>query len=400
MSHTLDAGDRNLLIGAGILLVILVVISVLVSPPEITGARGFPSSYSPGWDGAKGAFALLKDLGYHVERWENSPLEIANAIREDTGAVLVLAEPMEPPTEQERFAILEFLQTGGRILATGPFAAKFLPEASPFTIDTGFMEEPEKFSPLIPSPLIFGAPEITMLAPKDWQPASPSQLVVYGNDETAAVVTYAFGKGRVIWWAAPTPLTNGSIRDAGNLALFLNSVGRSRRPRVLWDEYFHGAHGSVWDYFARTPVPWGIAQFGLVFLAILATYSRRLGPIRVPATPSRLSPLEFVETLGDLYHSAHAGAAAVRTAYQRLRFLLTRQLGLPGNIPLRELAESASRHLGWKEAPLFDTLSRSERAMRNPQLKDDESLELVQEIFGYVSRLQLRRSGGREGQTQ
>ena len=399
MPHGLDAGDRKLLIVTGALVVALAVVSILISPPEITGARGFPSSYSPGWEGAKGAFTLLKDLGYEVERWEKPPIDIALEIGAESETVLILAEPTEAPTEQERFALRKFLQSGGRIVATGPDAAKFLPEATPFTMPLR-LEEPLKFSPMLPSPLIAGAPKISMLAPESWQPNSPGQLVVYGNEETAAVIVYAIGKGQVIWWAAPTPLTNGAIRDAGNLEFFLNSVGRTSRPRVLWDEYFHGAHGSLWDYFGRTEVPWAVVQFGLVFTAILVTYSRRFGPTRLPDVPSRLSPLEFVETLGDLYHSAHAGAAAVRSTYQRLHFMLTRRLGLPGNVGAAELAVSASRHLGWKEGPLFDTFGRSEHAMRSFQIKDEEALEIVQEISDYISRLQVSNAPERRGHTQ
>lgn len=396
MFQSLDAGDRKLLIGAGILLIALVVVSTLVSPPEITGATGFPSSFSPGWDGAKGAFLLLKDLGYQVDRWEKPPAEIPG---DAPNLVLILAAPTQRPTEEDRFAIMNFLQAGGRVLAAGSTAAKLLPEASEFK-EGDPIEEAQRFPALLPSPLTRGAPEITMAAPIDWLPKSPRQLAIYGNEETAVVVTYHFGKGQVVWWAAPTPLTNGAIRQSGNLALLLNSIGPPRRVRVLWDEYFHGANGSLWSYFARTPLPWGIAQFGLVFLAILATYSRKQGPTHIPLVPSRLSPLEFVETLGDLYYSAHSGSASVRAAYQRLRFLLTRQLGLPANVHVSDLAKSASRHLGWNEAPLFDTLTRCERAMRRLDLKDDEALKLVQEIFDYTARLRLGRSQKQEGRQE
>jgi len=49
--------------------------------------------------------------------------------------------------------------------------------------------------------------------------------------------------------------------------------------------------GAIWNRISR----------------IIATYSRRQGPISVPARVRAWSPLEFVETLGDLYSSAHAG---------------------------------------------------------------------------------------------
>jgi hypothetical protein len=280
---------------------------------------------------------------------------------------------------------------GGRVVATGSSAARLLPDAEPFEPGDEF-EDKLKFPALLPSPLIEGAPEISMVPPKNWKPTRASHLVVFGNKDTAAVITYRVGSGQVIWWGTDTPLTNGGIGDEGNLALFLNSVAPASGKRILWDEYFHGARGTLWSYLAKTPLPWGMAQLGLVFLAILATYSRRHGPIRTPAKVSRLSPLEFVETLGDLYSSAHAGAAAVQIMCQRLRFLLTRQLGLPANVPAEELARSASQALAWNEAEVRKTLVRAEQNATN-RLDDQESLQLVQELFDYKARLEVKRSG-------
>jgi hypothetical protein len=387
MPHALDRGDRKLLIGAGVLLAVLIVATTYLSPKERSAASAYPSSYSGDWDGAKGAYVLLQNLHYHVERWEESPTEISGT---PSNEVLILAGPTQTPTAEDKSAIFEFLQKGGRIVASGAGAAKILPDAPPLN-ESFAIEETTTFPAVLPSPLMRGAPEISMFPPDDWQPKSPSQLVVYGNVETAAVITYQVGKGQVIWWGNSAPLTNGKIRESGNLPLFLNSVGSPDGVQVLWDEYFHGAHGSLWSYMARTPLIWGVAQFGIVFLAIVATYSRRQGPISVPARVSRLSPLEFVETLGDLYSSAHAGSAAVRIAYQRLRFQLTRQLGLPPNSPNTDLAHSASTALAWNEKEISATLSRAERAMTAAKISDAETLHLVQEMLDYASRLELVR---------
>jgi hypothetical protein len=387
MPHALDRGDRKLLIGAGVLLAILIVASTYLSPKERSTASAYPSSYSGDWDGAKGPYLLLQNLHYHVARWEESPTEISGT---PSNAVLILAGPTQTPTAEDKSAIFEFLRKGGRIVASGAGAAKILPDAPPLN-ESYAIEETTKFPAILPSSLMRDAPEISMFPPDDWQPKSTSQLVVYGNVETAAVITYQVGKGQVIWWGNSAPLTNGKIRESGNLPLFLNSVGPPDGVRVLWDEYFHGAHGTLWSYIARTPLVWGAVQFGIVFLAIVATYSRRQGPISVPARVSRLSPLEFVETLGDLYSSAHAGSAAVRIAYQRLRFQLTRQLGLPPNSPNTDLAHSASTALAWNEKEISATLSRAERAMTAAKISDAETLHLVQEMFDYASRLELVR---------
>ena len=254
------------------------------------------------------------------------------------------------------------------------------------------MQESARFSALVPSPVMRGAPEISMIPPERWSPASGAQLVVYGNDDTAAVITYNFGKGKVIWWGSPSPLTNAGIRESGNLALFLNSVGPANGVHVLWDEYFHGARGSFWTYLGRTPLPWGALQFGIVFLAILATFSRRQGPVCVPVKRSRLSPLEFVETLGDLYSSAHAGPAAVRIVSQHLRFQLSRRLGLSMNAANSELAHSAAASLAWSEPAFSAVLARADRAMHAAKLADAETLQIVQELRDYANRLEVRRA--------
>jgi Domain of unknown function (DUF4350) len=388
MPHALDTGDRKLLIGAGVLLAILLVATAYLSPASSPAARSaYPSTYSADWGGAKAAYLLLQNLHYRVERWEQSPAEHTG---DPSNEIWIFAGPTQAATEEEKSAILDFLQRGGRVVASGSGASRVLPQAHSFGRNY-FAQEAMRFPAVLPSPIMRGAPEVSMFPPDNWQPTSSAQLVVYGNEETAAVITYRVGKGEVIWWGDPFPLTNGGIRDSGNLPLFLNSVGPPEGVRVLWDEYFHGTHGSLWSYFLRTPLVWGAVQFLMVFLAIVATYSRRQGPINAPAKVSRLSPLEFVETLGDLYCSAHAGATAVRIACQRLRFRLARELGLPPNAADADLAHSASTAFAWNEQEISATLSRAERAMSSAKVSDAETLEIVQQMFDYASRLELRR---------
>ncbi len=68
--------------------------------------------------------------------------------------------------------------------------------------------------------------------------------------------------------------------------------------------------------------------------------------MRMPAVESRLSPLEFVETLGDLYQSAHASPPAVSVAYRRFRLALSRKLATSSKVKLPELCRAASSHIG------------------------------------------------------
>jgi len=391
MPAFLDAGDRRLLIGAGVAMVVLLVLTFVLAPAPAQQSIGYPSSYSPEWAGAKAAFLLLNQLGYHAERWERPPEELPADPRD---TVLILAEPSEDASSEERMAIRAFVSDGGRVLALGGSAAKLAPDASAKEVPSWDLQS-KAYSSLLPSPLTYDAPEITMIAPDEWTSHKPTQLGLYGSAQKPVVVSYHVGRGEVIWWASSSPLSNGLIREKSNLAFFLNAVGPTS-SRVLWDEYFHGARGSLISYFAETPLPWAGLQIGLAFLAAVFTFSRRAGPVRVQAEESRLSPLEFVETLGDLYQSAHASPAAVGVAYQRFRTLLSRKLGAPTKAKIPELARAASGRFGWPEAALLDTLARSERAMRNINLDEKEALELVRQLHDYSDRIESARHTKRE----
>jgi hypothetical protein len=391
MPAFLDASDRRLLIGAGIVMVLLLALTYALAPTPAQQSMGYPSSYSADWDGAKAAFLLLKEMGYRVERWEESPEDLPI---DSQNTVLVLAEPLESGSTDERTAIRRFVLTGGRVVATGATAAHLVPELDATAVPD-WNPQPKIYSALLPSPFTRDAPEITMVAPDAFASSPQPWLGLYGRDDKVGVVSYRVGKGEVIWWAASTPLTNGSIRDKGNLAFFLNCIGASSQ-RVLWDEYFHGAQGSLFSYFAETPLPWAGLQLGIVLLAVLFTFSRRVGPARVPAGESRLSPIEFVETLGDLYGSARASPAAVGVAYQRFRLSLSRKLGVPAQVKLPELCRAAVSRFGWPEAPLLDTLARSEEAMGNSKLHEKEALALVRRLHDYSALLDSRRQTGQE----
>ena len=392
MPGSLDSADRKLLIGAGILFLALAIGSAILSPPQMAGVSSIPSSYSAAWDGTKGAYLLLERLGYDVDRWQRSPVDLPE---DAEGEVLILVDPFVDASDEEREALSGFIQRGGRVIVTGDSAKSLLPQAVGFEAGSA-LEGNTKFQALVPSLLARDAPEITMLAPHEWDPTSAKQVVVYGNADTAAVVTYRFGRGDVIWLAADTPFTNGNIRDSGNLVFFLNCVGPAGRVHVNWDEYFHGERGSLLSFFAHTPVAWGAAQFGLVFLAILATRSRRLGPIRPHVTQSRLSPLEFVETLGDLYASARVESAAVGIAYQRFRFTITRKLGLPIDVPSADLARQAAGNFGWDEEKVRALLDRCEMAAKSAKMERHESLQLVQELYDYSAVLEVRKPNANE----
>jgi len=394
MPVSLDPADRRILILFGGILLGVLAIGAFVFPSNSSKGPSFPTTRSSASEGAKAAYLLLTDLGYTLERWTLPPTELPQP---SSDTLLILAEPLLPASAEEISALNRFVNSGGHVLAIGQEAAKMVPQGGLLKVEANEAEW-KIYRAVAPSPLTRGADEILMAPGTRWEMRHFGHLAVYAEGSQAAVVTYRVGKGRIIWWAAPTPLTNAGIPLSGNLQLFLNSVGPVRGVRVLWDEYYHGERGTLRSYLQKTPVPLAFAQLGVLALALLLTFARRSGPVRPPQVDARLSPLEFVETLGDLYHRGHAGAAAASISVQHFRALLTRRLGLPAGAPIAQLHQAARDRLGWTEPGFYEALQAAERATRQSDIRDEDALRVVQSLEHYAELLQIKRRANKETQ--
>jgi Domain of unknown function (DUF4350) len=379
----LDKSDRRLLMWASLIFLAMMVALALLSSNEERDS-GVPSTYSAQSSGAKAAYLLLGELGYQVERWEQPPAELP---ADPSRTVLVMASPWVAPSQEETLSLETYLNRGGKILITGSRASAYLPhtetEAEPVPEPIAKLYKPQAVSPLTRG----GA--IRMSPTAYWQRQGPGVLVHYSDEDRPIVVSYKVGKGQVIWWGASTPLSNAGINRDGNLELLLNSLGEPGSVRVLWDEYFHSSRTSIGSYMATPAVLWGLAQSGLIALAMVLTYSRRNSPIYPAGEPSRLSPLEFVETLGGLYRRAHALRVALEVPYARFRMRAARQLGMKTDVPTADLARALRHRLGYQDDRVLELLQAIEAAMYDPQLREDAALQLVQQLNVHARRLQL-----------
>jgi hypothetical protein len=388
MPAGIAAADRKLLMAGGGLVVVMALTIGVLSPPGDSFDSKIPSTYSVQSSGAAAAYRLLNALHYPVRRWENPPTEL----NEEAGnTLLILAEPNEPPTAKERQALDDFVKEGGHVLFTGPKIKDYFPEA-----DVSLNHADPKlqiFDSALPSQITREAKQIWMQPQAYWETLTPAQLSLYGASDSAAVVSWQKGDGEILWWAGSTPLTNAGITRNDNLRFFLNSVAKwpdASTYRIYWDEYFHGQRTSLWSYVGKTPLSWIVVQLGILALSVLFTFSRRSGPIFVPAEVSRLSPLEFVDTLGGLYERAGAASLAVSVSYSRLRTLLNRQLSLPSDTGDAQLATAAERRLGWKDSGLDTLLRRARAATLDEKFSGREALTIVQELERFAEKLTVR----------
>lgn len=376
------SADRKLFLIGGSILLLLIILAVIFTPGRVDQPN-YASSYSPLSKGTKAAYLLLKETGYHVDRWEQSPIEL----EETKNTTLIVTDPTSSPTMEERRKLKDFVTKGGRIIASGSFSGMFLP------VDKSAPEQllpdlPIKAKAMLPSEFAKAAPEISISPTYSWQDRNEA-TPLYGNEKVTLVAIYKYGEGDVIWLSSPDPLTNAGLKESNDLPFFLTAVGDKKTTHILFDEFYHGHRRSLVATMSHTQVKWLVIQFAVIAFFALLTFSRRSGPIRALAAETRLSPLEFVDTLGGLYERADAAMVAVDVNYQRFRYWLTRRAGMAANASIEELEQVVRDRWHLNEPRFAATLHACEEARYNYDVSPRQALHLVQALQDYAAKLKL-----------
>lgn len=379
---------REVAVGvAGLALVIALSTMVTVLSPPASDGLAPGSSFSLDPDGSAAAYATLQSLGYQVTRSFEAIATLAPA---PSSTVLILADPKEPASAGDRRALQTFVSAGGTVLVTGCLAASFLSDggaAKPPDLAAGFDEEP--FTAAFPSPLTAGARQISMnrlCAPGD---LDAKYTPLYGDSSGSVVWAARIGKGLAVLWAGTTPIVNRAIDEPGHLELLLNLVGPADRA-ILWDEFYHGQRRSLYSYAKLTPLPWLLAQAGLIAAVAAAMFVRRRAPVLDRFVEPRTSPLEFVDTMAGLYARAGTAGDAVATARARLRRLLLDATGLASSVDDARLAAAAAGRVRVDASQLDAALRASDRQGVDVKITAAEALPLVRRLQAFASALDRR----------
>ncbi len=215
--------------------------------------------------------------------------------------VVVLAEPIFTSPADAK-AAQDIVDRGGRVLLTGFMGGELAPGGNvrqSMQFQSACQLTPEGLDALAASGAVYMIPEA------GWGADRPRDRVQYNCTGAPAVVEYAAGKGHVVWWAASTPLENGSIARASDLNLFLNALGAPQGHNFYWDESSAWRSALPQWFYARGPAPnliiGGLAVIGLL---IVFSFSRRRGPLRDFPQPVRATPVEFLEAAGFMLRPA------------------------------------------------------------------------------------------------
>lgn len=387
MPLTVNRQDRRLLLVLGAIFGATVLLALLLSPSADKQAK-VATTYSTASEGAKAAYLLLRESGYSCERWERSPSGLKS-----NNTTLFIADPGVAPSPDDQRSVRKFVSDGGTLVIAGVWGSMFLPDKAP-TSEPFRIVGWQNFDALAPSAAARQAPQIKMQAAAYW-PGNSTGVALYGNSGRIVVMQYAIGKGRVIWLASSSPLSNAGLRESGNLAFLLALVGEKNHP-VVWDEYFHGHRAINNEGVGHPQIRWLFGQLAILAAAVLGTYSRRSGPQRAPAAESRLSPLEFVQALGNLYSGARAANVAVDIYYGRFRYWVTKRLGLTSSASPEELAQALERRNHVSDPEFLHLLKTCESVRFYSDLPRKEALTLVRSVYDYCNKLKLFPRTGQE----
>ena len=97
---------------------------------------------------------------------------------------------------------------GGHVLFTGANIQSYFHDCEFFLRKRPVMENVHTEHPIR---AYAGAQHVSIQSTGVLGPAGASQLSIYGESGSPAVVSWLMGDGEIVWWAGSTPLTNAGI---------------------------------------------------------------------------------------------------------------------------------------------------------------------------------------------
>lgn len=324
--------------------------------PPFPDARA--STMLSGPSGSKALHQVLVQLGQPSERRRTALFTLNSESRRST-ALLVLLDPPIPLQGAEIEQVVQFVKTGGAVLAVG--------DGGGFTSCTGW--EPARAAGGFKSdstrveehrglrlPRVVAVLKRTQterleglmkrgIAPRDdaCGALTPQGVdtVLATRDRRPVALTFRYRSGGTVTLMADAGWFRNQVwRDSDVPHVLLPLLTPPRRGRVVWDEYHQGfgKEGptmlvTTWEWLLHSPAGWAILQLVAVGLVWLAVTAVRFGPPLAVIERRRRSPLEHLEALAaGLESAADAG-----TAVQRIVAGLRRRLSRAGHVGTSDL---------------------------------------------------------------
>jgi Domain of unknown function (DUF4350) len=269
---------------------------VVVAGLNVVSVRSAPQpALAAGSAQPDGALALnlwLQRIGYAVTISRGQAPELPSSA---TSATLVVIRDGAESGDSQVARDLQWVAAGGRlVVATGGSTAGPLMSALNLRVVPVPSVTIDVWQPLLLDP-----PTHSVLAETtavlDLAPGAGAA----GSSEGSALITEAYGRGRIWVLTALALLDNAHLADVQNRRVALNALGPPGR-RIIFDEFGGTSGGGTGSWLFGTS--WGVAVMFLI--AVVALYrwlgGWRLGPAEVGLSEGRRSSTEYVVSMAAL----------------------------------------------------------------------------------------------------
>lgn len=354
-------------------------------------------------DGGLALVLWMEAIGYTVDRSTSSEFAIP-----DEADLLMVLDPIIPLRPRQVEMLDDWVEEGGTLLVAGD-SLQMLSWLRHFGVSLrNVIDDTEEIThsltvqtPLWNAPPQTGFPRHTRVE----RTLSPSRLddayivhTAVGAEPT--LLTFEKGAGQVILSTVVYPFTNIGLQQEGNPAFVRNVLALAGEPGHVWyDDWHHGVQydtvpesGPGFGVWLRTStVGRSLLLAGAIIFLALVLRGRSFGrPIQLPQQRLRRTPMEYVTAMANLHRRAQHRSSLLQDYHSRLKRYYARRYHLSPSQPDDEfVAELASYDQSLDQAQLARLLA----ALSNPQISEEQMVELTAEAVDWMENLSEHRKG-------
>jgi len=385
-----NLGAILLIVGLFLVIIALNILFMGDSGEQENEQNAVRSSYRATPFGTLAFYTLLQERGYPVTRLESEWTDLDT--REDISTLVVIAPlPANNPSPEEFKSLNSWIENGGLLIVIDHEIQVDFGDAKA-SDSWSFSQEGVRV--LQPTVYTRGVREVK-LSPFARRIKLESHSTIYhiGDEQGAVLADAEVGEGHVVLLTDPFVVANNGIGEGDNVRLALNLLSNRPDGKIAFDEYHHGfgsaQSGGIMAYFRGTPIPWMMAQAGLILAFIVYSYGRRFARPLPLRRERRTTNLEFVSSMANITRLARATDLAMQNVYSEFHKRLCRYSGLSPNTEIPKLAAVTARRAKLSEDELKSLLSRCSNISRGAKVGDAELLSLVTRIRYIESQLKL-----------
>ncbi|OCQ99494.1 hypothetical protein BCD64_10590 [Nostoc sp. MBR 210] len=337
--------NRVAWIGA-IALAVIIILSLFAAPNTKIYSG---STYSRSPDGYGAWYAYMQQQGITIQRWQK-PLEDFQPEKTPVTLLRVMSSLRE---DDLLFDEQEWLAKGNNLVILGV--------KTPVTIANFNSRQKSAFGNV-------------KIATKRRNIKVEKTSISLGDRFGAVVWEEKSDKGKVIFSATPYLAANAYQDDVSNFQ-YLASLVNQKNNKLFVDEYIHGykdtdvkeseGEGSLWRYFAKTPLFPALVQIGVLLLVLIWAKNQRFGKPIALETPVIDNSQAYIQALAGVLEKAESSDFVVEMVGKEEQIQLQKSLGLGTTLLERQaLLQVWQEKTGQSPAELDAVLKLSTRKQR------------------------------------